>query len=270
MLARGFAGVLLVAASLVASAARADDPSRLRLPDVMDATDRRIELASSLLTEASSPSAQAESELAMARDLQARARAAYSANEPLICYRTTMDARAHADRAVAIVRGLPDPERVTVQVERTRDILDRARDRLQACENMRARGMLRVAIDMQARAESRLDASMYLGALQLTMSARERVQKAMQLCNISESLADAADRALQRTNDVLAHAVDALQPDSPPSARDMLSRAQSIQSQAKGEARQDHYEAALRLTQDARAIALRILRSGRAEGRRGR
>lgn len=104
---------------------------------------------------------------------------------------------------------------------------------------------------------------MYLGALQLTMSARERVQKAMQLCNLNESMADTADRAIQRTNEVLTRAMDALQDDSPTAMREMLSRAQQIQTQAVGEARAQHYDSALRLTQDARAIAQRALRAGR-------
>jgi hypothetical protein len=270
MHARWFACGLLVVASMFARVAGADDPGHFRLADALDATDRRIETASSLLAGASSAPTQAASELATARKLQDRARASAAADQPVIAYRTTLDARAHADRCVALVRGLPDPDRVTAQVNRTRDILDRARDRLQTCEDLRARALLKVALDMQERAEHRLDQSMYLGALQLTMSARERVQKAMQLCNVNESLADTADRALQRTNEVLTRTSDAVQPDSPQARRDMLARAQSIQAQAHGEARAEHYESALRLTQDARAIALRALRYGRAVRGRAR
>ncbi len=256
---------LAAATTLLPGAVCAQEPSRQRIQDALDVTDRRIELATSLVAEATNPPAQAQMELTAARDLQARAKSAFTSSELLIAYRATLDARSHADRAVAIVRGLPDPDRVTAQVERTRDIIDRARDRLQSCDNVRARAMLKVAIDMQLRAEARLESSMYLGALQLTMSARERVQKAMQLCKINESMADAADRAIQRTDEVLSRAQDVLEPDSPQAQRDMLSRAQSVQLQAEGEFNLAHYESALRLTQDSRALALRVLRSGRPE-----
>jgi hypothetical protein len=261
---RWIASGLLAGLTLLASAAWAqDDPTRFRLQDALDATDRRIELATSLVAEASNPPASVQLELTAARDIQARARAAFAANQPLMAYRATLEARAHADRAIAIVRGLPDPDRVTAQVERTRDILDRARDRLQACDNDRARALLRVAIDMQLRAEARLDASMYLGALQLTMSARERVQKAMQLCNVNESMADAVDRAIQRTNEVLSRAQDTVTPGAPQDARDMLARAQSIEVQAQAEASLSKDESAMRLTQDSRALALRAIRAAR-------
>ncbi len=263
MTGRRLIGWLATVILVVAGSARADDFGRVRLEDALDATDRRIETASSLLAEAAGAPAQAETELAAARDLQARARSAYSANQPTISLRQTMDARAHADRAVAIVRGLPDPDRVRDQVERTRDILDRTRDRLQACDQVRARAMLRVATDMQQRAESRLGASMYLGALQLTMSARERLLKAMQLCRVDESLADAADRALQRTNEVINRAQDLLDADSPAEARDALTRAQALQLQAQVEARQQHFDSALRMTQGARALAQRAMRLSR-------
>jgi hypothetical protein len=260
--ARRIFSCLVAAAALWSGVARAQD--RPRLEDALDITDRRIELATSLVAEAANPPASVQLELSAARDIQARARAAYAASEILISYRETLDARAHADRAVAIVRGLPDPDRVSAQVERTRDIIDRARDRLQACDNTRARALLKVAIDMQLRAESRLGASMYLGALQLTMSARERVQKAMQLCNVNESMGDAADRAIQRTNEVLSRAQDAVGAGASAAAHDVLARAQSIQVQAEAEFGLEHYDSAMRLTQDARAMGLRATRAARA------
>jgi hypothetical protein len=268
MLGRWVTAGLVIVALLCAGAALAEDPSRVRLSDALDATDRRIELASGLLAEAASVSSVAQGELTIARDLQSRARSAYVANQAAIALRETMDARAHADRVIALVRGLPDPDRVQGQVEHTRDIIDRARERLQACEDLRARAMLRVALDMQERAEGRLGESMYLGALQLTMSARERVRKAMQLCRVDESMGDAVDRALQRTTDVLSRAQESLDADTPPASRDALSRAHSIQAQAQAEARLEHYESALRLTQGARALVQRVLRPGR--GPRGR
>ena len=43
---------------------------------------------------------------------------------------------------------------VLAQLERTRELLDRARERIEECNLDRARAMLRVALEMQARAEA--------------------------------------------------------------------------------------------------------------------
>ena len=257
------AGFVLVL-GVFAQFAHAGDFASIRVQDALDATDRRIETAAGRLAESPAAPAQAESELTTARDLQSRARGAFTAGQLLLARTLTLEARTHADRVLSILIGTPDPDHVTAQVERTRDIVDRARDRLQACDDLRARAMLRVSMDMQDRAESRLDASKYLAALQLTMSARERVQKAMQLCNVSESLSDAADRAIQRTNDVLARGRDHLDAEAPAEARELLGRAQSIQAQAQSEAALSHWESALRMTQDARMTAMRAIRGARA------
>ncbi len=258
------AGMLALVA-LIPGLAGADEVGRMHARDALDRTDRRIELADGFVRESPSPPAQAE--LSAAHQGQARARSAFTATQYPIAVNSSLAAREHADRAVAIVRNLPDPDRVQTQVVRTRDVLERARDRVDACDNARARGMLRVALTMQDHAEGAMSESRYLAALQLTMSARERVIKAMRLCNLDESPSDGAARALQRTDEVLAAALESLDAGSPFVARDQLGRAQSIQAQAQEEARLERYESALRLTQGARSLAQRAIRPGGA--RRG-
>ncbi|HTR97320.1 MAG TPA: hypothetical protein VMH61_05415 [Candidatus Acidoferrales bacterium] len=245
---------------LVPLPSRAQDLARARVQDALDQTDRRIEVATSLVTESASAGPSARSELSAARDLEARAQSAFQASQFRIAIVQTLDARDHADRAIALVRGLPDPDRVEVQVERTRDVLDRARDALDACANTRARALLKVALDVQQRAEAAVQESRYLAALQLTRTAHERVQRAMRLCNLDESIADMSQRALQRTDDVLARAQDRIERDAGGSAAADLARAGTIQSQAQAEYHAGHFESALRLTQNARVIALRMLR----------
>jgi hypothetical protein len=253
---------LLVLVTLVPGLSRADDvTTAARAADALDATDRRIALAENFV--AGNPSVPAQAELGAAQQGQSRARSAFTAAQYLIAVSATLSAREHADRAIAIVRNLPDPDRVQAQVERTRDIVDRARDRLDACDNARARGMLHVALAMQERAEGAMNDSRYLAALQLTMSARERVLKAMRLCNLDESLSESAARALQRTDELLARAQESLDSGSVLEVRDLLGRAQSFQAQAHAEARLERYESALRLTQGARSLAQRAVRPER-------
>jgi hypothetical protein len=239
-----------------------------RVQDALEITERRIELADALVPQGDV--SRASSELTLAKQVQVRARSAFDAAQYGIAERATLEARTHADRAIAIVRGLPDPDRVLVQVERTAELAERAGERLADCTETRARSLLRVGQEMQVRAEAAVRQSRHLAALQLTMSARERLFKAMRLCNVTESLGENAARALQRTDDVIARAREALDERGAPEARRNLDRAVSLQFEAQAEYRAERFEASLRLTHTARLAAKRILRPVQGPGPRGR
>ena len=262
-----FAGLISLVALLAPAGATAQAQWSERVRDAIEVTDRRIEIADALVPPGDVT--QAAAELALARQIQVRARSAFDAGQYGIAERATLEARAHADRAIAIVRGLPDPDRVLVQVERTGELVERARERLADCTETRARSLLRVGEEMQARAEAAVRQSRHLAALQLTMSARERVFKAMRLCNVAESLAENAARALQRTDDVIARARETLEEQGAPEARLALERAASLQFEARAEFRAGRFEASLRLTHTARLAAKRALRPGQGPGPRG-
>lgn len=257
--------VLLVGLWVPVRTATAQELTPARVQDALDLTDRRIEFAETLLAQASNPNA--ATELGLARDIQVRAKSAFSASQLAFAVRLTMDARGHADRAVAILRNLPDPDRVRVQVERTAELLERSRDRLRDCEDPRARALIRVAVDMQARAETALGESRYLAALQLTMSARERTLKAMRQCKLEDSLEESVARALSRTDDVLSRARELLATSDDSRAFQVLRTAERMQSEAHAEYRAGHYEQSLRMTQSARAMAHRAMRGAAAEPR---
>jgi len=270
MIARHRWSFVLVAlvALLVPAGAGAQGQWGERVRDALEQTDRRIELADALV--GPGDVSQASAELALARQIQVRARSAFEAAQYGVAERSTLEARAHADRAIAIVRRLPDPERVLVQVERTGELAERARERLADCTETRARSLLRVGEEMQARAETAVRQSRYLAALQLTMSARERIFKAMRLCNVTESLGEHAARALQRTDEVVARAREGLEERTSDEARRSLERAVALQSEAQAEYRAQRFESALRLTHAARLAAKRSLRPGQGPGPRSR
>jgi len=239
-----------------------------RVQIALDRTDERITLAQSLL--ASAQNAQAELEVNAAVGLQAQARATFnqgmtaSGDAQLRLFQQAVDltlrARAHADRAISIIQGLPDPDRVLSQVERTRDLLDRARDRIEECDSDRAHALFRVALQMQARAEAAARDSRYLAALQLTLSARERGLRALRLCNAQENLQEVAERAVHRTDEILARAHDIVAERDKERAKSVLDRADRVQVEARAQFRAGHFEAALRLTQSARSLAYRAIR----------
>ncbi len=237
-----------------------------RLQDALDLTDRRIQLAQDLLAATQHPQAAAEVDQAVA--LQAMAKVAFVEGRFAAAGRATFDARIHADRAIALLRGLPDPGRVEEQLQRTRELLDRARDRLSSCNLPAARDLLRTALDMQVRAELAYRETRYLAALQLTMSARERALRALQLCNASESLDETVTSALQRTDDVLARAHESVDANGSDRARRLLANADSLQARARAEADAGHLRLALRLTRQSREQAVRAMRGTESGERR--
>ena len=259
----------LVSACALMTAVPALAQDGARVQEAIDVTDRRIELAETLV--ARGEHAQAAAELDRGKNMQASAKQAFGSGQFGLAGRLTLEARAHVDRAISIVRGLPDPDRVQLQVERTREILERSRDQIEGCDQPRARALLHVALEMQERAELALRESRYLAALQLSMSARERAFKAMRLCKVQESLQGTAQRALQRTDDTITRAREAVERAGSEQSRSMLARAEALQAQAQGEYRSEHWEAAMRLTQSARTLAQRAARmasNGSEGGRR--
>ena len=224
----------------------------------IDRTEQRIERARAVAAGSSSVAAQAEIDRAV--QLQTAARAALGQGHPRIALDLTLRARAAADRAIAIINGLPDPERVLSQLERTREMLERARGHIEECNQDRARALLNAAADMQRRAEDAAHGGHYLAALQLTMGARERVLRALRLCNVADDARDSAERALHRTDEVIQRVQERLGGDPPDTARRLLARASEVQGRARQEFQDQHFESSLRLTLSARAFAFRAAR----------
>jgi hypothetical protein len=252
--------VALVALAILPAGAGAQGMTAERARMAIEETDRRIELAE--IAVATSDDAQALSELSRARDLQGRAKSAEGSGQFPMAGQLTSQARGHADRAITLARGLPAPDRVVDQLERTREMLARAGERIQECGDDRARAMLRVALEMQGRAESAERGRRHLGALQLTMGARERGLRALRLCRMEEDLQETAERALRQTDLVLARAREQLESGvrgrrGPPKSPEALARAFALQDDATRQFRDGHLEASLQLTLAARRLTQR-------------
>jgi hypothetical protein len=228
-----------------------------RVQEALERTDQRIETAAAVVTGDDHP--QAGTELEAARGLQAQARTEFSATHLQVAMDLTLRARARADRAVALVKGLPDPDRVLNQLERTRDVLDRVRGHIQDCNQDSARSLLSVADEMQLRAEAAARESRFLAALQLTLGARDRVMLVRRMCRMEEDVESVATHALQRTDEWIRRARAASQGGAPRAA-ELLTRAEGLQTQAQAQFLNRNFEAALRLTTNAGALARRAAR----------
>jgi hypothetical protein len=163
----------------------------------------------------------------------------------------------------------PLEDRLKVQLDRTREMLGLAGDRIQGCDDERARAALRIALEMQDRAESAAREGRRLGALQLTRGARERGLAALRACRMDEKLPDATQRALRRTDQVLSHGRTGPGSGQPRVRRfgwgadRVPDQAGGLQEEAYREFRGGRYEASLRLTLAARRLALRAARRAR-------
>jgi tetratricopeptide (TPR) repeat protein len=246
------------ALALVLAVAPAASQTREEVQFALERTDDLIARATEIVAGTDNP--QAHDELAFAVRLQTDARAQFAAGRLGLALDLTRRARLRADRAIALVRGLPDPDRVLVQLERTRELLDRARERIAECDAERARAVLRAAIEMQARAEVAGREGRYLAALQLTLSARERALRALRMCNLEDNLREAAERGLTRTDDLIGRARDLLTDRGDEQARRALERAIEVQTDAWAQFRNEQLETSLRLTQSARTSAHRAIR----------
>jgi hypothetical protein len=257
--------IALAALALIPAAGRSQGMRQERVRMLMDETDRRIELAETIVS--TSEDVQARVELTLAKDLQGRARSAAGAGQFAMAGQFTVQGRGHADRAIALGRGTPTRERTRSQWDRTGEMLDRSRPRIEECGDDRARAMLRVAVEMQARARRAVEAGRSLGALQLTMGARERCLRALRLCRVEENVQQAAERALIRTDEVLARAREQLESGAPggevpPRMRDALARATVLQGDASRQFRDGRWESCLQLTLNARRLAHRTVGRG--------
>jgi hypothetical protein len=247
----------LAVGAMAAHAQPAQEPRPEFVQAQLERTDVRIEQAQSIVRTAdNSP---ASGQLSAAVDLQARAKESFSSQNYSLSLRLTLEARGHADRAIAIVKNLPDPDRVKAQLDRTQELLERAREAIQECNNDRARAMLEAAFEMQGRAVEAARNGHYLVSLQLTVGARERALKALRLCNLEESLQEGADRQIQQTDDAISRARETLETCQNEQARASLAQAMELQEQAKSEFRAERFRPALKLTQIARRAAYRSI-----------
>jgi hypothetical protein len=248
--------LLLVGLVLPVTAPAQAALDRVRLE--VDRTEHRIERARAVV--GASGNAKVHAEIDRAAELQASARTALGQGRSRIALDLTLRARAAADRASAIINGLPDPERVVSQLNRTREMLDRARGQIEGCNRDRPRALLSAAADMQRRGEEAAHSGHHLAALQLTMGARERVLRALQLCNVGGDARDGAERALRTTDEAIQRARERVAADRFGAGHRPLSRAIAIQVRAKQEFQAQRLESSVRLTLSARALAIRAAR----------
>jgi hypothetical protein len=263
--------VLLLVTGLAALAAEGVqaqiNPDLLvRVQTAVEMTDHRIEYAQGLL--AACQEEQARFHFSLAVDLQGRAKARLSSaavNADLeIVMMLTLQARDHANQAIALARCCVEGARIEAQLDRTQELLERARERVENCRVDRARAMLHAAVELQTRARMVFREGRCLVALQLTMQARERALDALRLCGFEERTEDRVQHFLAQTDLLIDRARQVVEEHGGERAQAALALAVDLQARAYAQFREGHFEAALRLSKSARTAAERAIRIAKA------
>ena len=254
--------LLVVLLSAVAiSTAIAQSPGDLTLQRELERTDEILRKASELVAAANN--AQAAELLESALGIQEQAHVAFRNGFPEVARIRTMTARGLANRIFAL---LLDPEeradRVEQELQRTDDMLSRARDVLGPQSPDISRTLLEGALKHQSQAWELFRAGSHRPALRMTLQARELLNK----LRLQTEEFDPArlEEEFRRTEELVARAMDAAKTGSSrvvqlaEQASDLLRRAHEFVSDGRYLAARHH------LTQ-AQRLAHRSLRLGNGE-----
>ena len=155
-------------------------PDVVRARKELEITQIVIDKARRLVEE--SGNRRAEDPLRRAIDVQRQAAAELSGNGAHVSMRLTMIARDYAKRAAKLAaEPSENKEFVFRELQRTGDILRRAREELRESDDLHATDLLRTALERHEEAESSFRELQFRVALRLTVLARELAHKALDL-----------------------------------------------------------------------------------------
>jgi tetratricopeptide (TPR) repeat protein len=191
----------------------------------------------------------------VAVDLQRRARAQAEAGRPRAALSATTQARERAWRALRLAEGTQ-----VGGLERTRALLDRTAELLRDSAWLGGSGdpastHYRRAVEMQDRAYDRLETGEPRRAADLTLRARDQLQKALQAAERAPDR-EAVERALARDAQALATLSTTLPAGDP--RRDALDRAEDHHRRAQEHFQAGRYAQAMAELRAAEEIRLRL------------
>ena len=167
-------------------------------------------------------------------------------------------AMEHAKEAWEIVRGSVDPERVRAELERTDNLIERAREQLRLFPNERARQLLNKAIAWQEQARAAFDGRRFGLALKLTLSARDLILRAWE--NVRGRLTpELVERALAETDRLISNWSETIKSQGPIEAKELLGQAIEHQAKAQQSYESKNLKAAFAETSVARRLLNRAI-----------
>jgi hypothetical protein len=237
----------------------ASGQSRDQVTGDLEETDRIIERADEVVKETGSEIGL--SYLEHARELQGRAWEAHRGEAYGMSRKLTFAAREQAQKAIGAVQ-VSDYNAATVgrQIERTDDLLSRARDKVGQTGSQKAVSLLESAIKTQIEAKEFFRGNSLRIALKATLKARESAAQAVDIAGSDRYNAYLVERELHRTDELIAKAADIGEElGSNGVIRGLLENAREMQSQAYVSYRSDNMRTAMNKTSRAREITRKAL-----------
>jgi HEPN domain-containing protein len=226
-------------------------------------TDRVIERAQEQLQEAVSAQrpgvlAQARAFIEQARQLQKKAWNAFYDRQYRKAQDLTRVARTQAMRALDLSRAeFKAHESLRSLVEQVRDLLARAQEAANAARIPEVQRLVRLGRDQLLRAEEAYRDRRFRQALRLAVVARDVLRRALDLAR-GRPGATSVETELERTDRLLERVAQTLAA-GPSRGEDLLARAREFQDRARRSLAEGRPGVALRWTQQARQVALRLL-----------
>jgi hypothetical protein len=200
----------------------------------------------------------------MAQGEQASAEEQFRSQRYGLALKFTFAARLHVRNAWGILRSLIDPERVRAELDRTDELLERARE---ATRNVREDILLQLldkAASLQQQARTALDNRLFGLAIKYTLAARDLILRAWEKVRGAQN-PTLVERALAETDKLIEDWAPLIgQSDNTEAAR-LLEQAQQLQASARADFAAGRLKPAFTQTCQARRLmqqAIELYQSG--------
>lgn len=224
----------------------------------LEKTDRVIERAKEAVRESGNPKAQSLLEIAI--NLQTRAKEAFDQERIKLAGKLTLQAREKAFEAIGLTKRNEENENLVLKaIERTDEIIAKAKEDALLSDSPRASSLLEVAIRNQERAKEFYHERKLKMALKLTLEARELAQKSMELTDRKDKLERIAKNQLERTDRLIDKAGPIIKESGSLRAQELFDEGVNLQEKAWDLFRQNRFGLAIKGTQRARSFVLRAL-----------
>jgi tetratricopeptide (TPR) repeat protein len=217
----------------------------------LNITQNVIEKVRRLVEE--SENRRAEEPLRRAVELQGRAMREYRGNSFGVTVRLTLVARDFAKRAAKLAgEASENRELVLRELDRTRDILRDARERVGEAGERGAGDLVGTALERQEQAETAFREGRFRLALRMTQMARDLGHKALETVRGEPGARpQRVGDAIEKTDEILSDISSALEGDKPP----LLEEALRLQEKAAADFSAGRFGSALKFTLTARDLA---------------
>jgi len=225
----------------------------------LEKTDVVIQRAKEAVFE--SRNIKAEELLKMAIALQGKARDAFFMIKYKMAVELTLMARKKAYEAIGFTKRDEENENLVLKaIERTDQIITKAKESIVGLEHKRASSLLEAAINNQQKAKEFFKEHKLKVALKLTLKAREMAKKVLDLTTKGRRLNRLAQKELKITDRMIQKASLILQESESKGPDRLLEKAKSLQEKAREMFRQKKFTRATRSSRKARELVEKALR----------